>query len=198
MIGFSLLAEKAVSPLLNLPLSKYCDDNYTDKNSLHSYLPVYETLLTEILHRKKSPIRLLEIGIQRGGSQLLWLNALPGSYITGVDIQTPMNKIVAPNYKEMIGNAYSKRFLETELLGCEYDFIVEDGSHCYNDLLFFMKYYPNHLALNGIIVIEDIPEVSWFQDLKDELPKGFSMELIDRRSIKGRWDDVLIVIRRER
>lgn len=45
------------------------DNNLTDKNTTHSYLPTYERLFSRI---KNTTGNILEIGILAGGSIYLW------------------------------------------------------------------------------------------------------------------------------
>jgi hypothetical protein len=55
----------------------------TDKNTSHSYLETYEKLLKPYKEKDGS---LLEIGVQYGGSILLWKEYLKNFRIFGVDI----------------------------------------------------------------------------------------------------------------
>ena len=177
---------------MDFPLAKHCDDQFTDKNSLHSYLHVYETLLKDLFVKNKS-IRLIEIGIQRGGSISMWLNALPTSKIVGVDCQKTCT-ITHPNYTEVIDNAYDHEILDR--IGMA-DLIIDDGSHAYGDLCFFIKNYPYRLSMNGYAVIEDLPDVAWLPKLQALLPIGFKMEFVDMKAERnGRFDNQMLIIKR--
>jgi hypothetical protein len=48
----------------------------------------------------------------------------------------------------------------------------------------------------GIAVIEDVQDFSWFDALKMCVPKNCSYEIVDRRAIKGRYDDLMLIIKR--
>jgi len=178
---------------LRLPLADHFDPELTDKNTIHSYLPIYENLLKELVE-KKGKITLWEIGIQRGGSIMGWIRALPGSEIVGVDCQKTV-RILAPNYKEYIMNAYEEEFMVNGPQG-QADMIVEDGSHAFNDLVFVCRCYPQLLNEGGILVIEDIPDVNWIPKLVKMLPPDFNASVADLREVKGRWDDVMLIIRK--
>ena len=56
----------------------------TDKNSTHSYLPLYDNLLKPI---KDTAINILEIGVRHGGSIKLWLDYFTKGTIYGCDIK---------------------------------------------------------------------------------------------------------------
>jgi cephalosporin hydroxylase len=176
---------------LILPLEQFFDPNYTDKGTTHSYLPVYETVLKELMNRHDT-IRVMEIGIQRGGSIIGWLKALPGSSVTGVDCQKTV-RIDCPNYKEYIMNAYDEE--EIQNISDRYDFIVEDGSHAFSDLLFVCKHYTKFLNPGGVLIIEDIPDVNWIPKMIRLLPQNYHANVVDLRQVKGRWDDVMLIIK---
>lgn len=59
------------------------DDNETDKGSFgHRYDRVYEPALAPL---RDEPIRLLEIGVLRGGSLAAWVDYFPRATVIGVD-----------------------------------------------------------------------------------------------------------------
>jgi len=175
------------------PLIPFFDERYTDKNSIHSYLPVYANILKNAWNK---PFRMLEIGIQRGGSLAAWCKAFPSATVYGVDCQKTVT-INAPNYKEKILNAYSEEFLQAFATEEAFDFIVEDGSHAYNDILFACHYYHTFLKPGGVLVIEDVPDVKWLPKMKAlASAAGCTHEVVDLREKKGRWDDVLFLIKK--
>jgi hypothetical protein len=137
---------------------------------------------------------MMEIGIQRGGSIVGWLKALPGSSVTGVDCQKSVH-ILAPNYKEYILNAYDEDDMKKIEGG--YDLIIDDGSHAFNDLVFVCKHYPKRLNDGGVLILEDIPDINWLPKLAKALPSGYKMSIVDLREKKGRWDDLMVIIIRD-
>jgi SAM-dependent methyltransferase len=187
-----LEAAKKANPDMN-PLVPFFDPNYTDKDTVHSYLPVYAHLLRNAWGK---PFRMLEIGIQRGGSLLAWCKAFPQATVYGVDCQKTV-EIKAPNYKEKILNAYSEEMLQAFAHEELFDFIVEDGSHAYNDILFACHYYHKFLKPGGVLVIEDVPDIKWLPKMKAiTSATGCTHEVVDLREKKKRWDDVLFIIKK--
>ena len=59
------------------------NSNKTDKNTTHSYLPLYQQLLKK---KKESAKNILEVGIDRGGSIKLWSDYFTNAKVYGIDI----------------------------------------------------------------------------------------------------------------
>ena len=69
----------------------------TDKDTTHSYVEIYEQLLEPILEKDGS---LLEIGIQYGGSILLWKELLKNCRIFGFDIEDKLSDSIKEYVKD--------------------------------------------------------------------------------------------------
>jgi hypothetical protein len=186
-------ALNSIVPVAPLSLAQHFDPEYTDKDTVHSYLPEYEKLLSDFQYK---PFNLMEIGIQRGGSILGWLKAFPQVHVVGVDCQKTVDIAGSKRYTELITNAYDEDFLKI-VPAYSHDFIIDDGSHAFNDILFACKHYPKLLKPGGTLVIEDVPDVLWIPKFRAvATAAGCSTEVIDLRANKKRWDDVLLVIRK--
>lgn len=172
-------------------LVKFFDPTYTDKDSVHSYLPIYEQILKNFLDTPQA-FKMCEVGIQRGGSILGWCKAFPKAQVIGVDCQKTVN-IHEPNYLEFIANAYDEDFM-TQILPNSLDFMIDDGSHAFQDILFACRNFPKLMKKGGVLVIEDVPDVTWIPKMEKALPPGYKGMLVDLRKQKGRWDDVLYLI----
>ena len=74
--------------------------------------------------------------------------------------------------------------------------VVDDGSHLLDHQIYALRNFPAYLKPGGILVIEDVPE-----GCEDEIirhaPSGGQVEVINLRSVKGRWDDCLIVFKKD-
>lgn len=117
------------------------------------YFDVYERYLFK--YRNKS-IRVLEIGVQGGGSLQMWKQYFgPDAQILGIDIDSEC-KFEEDQITVEIGNQSDPDFLKTicEKYG-SFDIIIDDGSHIQSDVLnsFFFLY--SHLNKNGCYIIED-------------------------------------------
>jgi cephalosporin hydroxylase len=173
------------------------NNEWTDKNSTHSYFNTYEELFSS---KRSTAKNVLEIGIFWGGSIKLWYGYFPSAIIHGTDILTAEiikipeifnnNRVVL----HMITNAYSEVTLQS--FKTKFDIIIDDGSHNLEDMVWVVKNYSKILDEKGILVIEDIQDFNWLDILRDATPIELRqyIELYDLRSKKGRYDDVLFVI----
>lgn len=108
-----------------LSLSEICLIYRTDKNCVHSYVDnVYEELFKEVRHSTK---RLLEIGVEGGGSLFMWREYFPNAEIFGID-EKPCRQLEGrERIKTFIGDAYQKSMVD--LVGDNFDIIIDDGPH---------------------------------------------------------------------
>tara|TARA_R110000868_G_scaffold63957_4_gene192541 strand:- start:4717 stop:5322 length:606 start_codon:yes stop_codon:yes gene_type:complete len=175
----------------------------TDKNSYHSYIEnFYEK---EFETYKESKIDLLEIGIETGGSLKLWKEYfLSSNSIVGLDIS---DEKIDQRYKNIDGvtmyfdDAYDKNVSDTF---DKFDIIIDDGPHTLESQLKSIELYLPKLKDGGLFIIEDVQSIEWFDSLIDkseEICKSINNEIhyviesIDLRDKKGRWDDLIFLIR---
>lgn len=187
---------------LNEIYKEHCDPNpaggHGDKGTAHSYIESYEKLLTP--YRNK-PVNLLEIGIAYGESLEMWYKFFQEGKIYGADIHDReifSDKFKPGGYKNdkrfkiWIEDATQYSFLDTTK-NINFDVVIDDASHRISDQLqtFTMLKSSNKINKGGIYIVEDVANLdsvkSQFIALHD------NCEIIDLRSIKGRYDDVLIV-----
>ncbi|MFA7494939.1 MAG: class I SAM-dependent methyltransferase [Acidithiobacillus sp.] len=132
----------------------------SDKWSL--YLDEYERIFS---HYRDLPIRLLEIGIQNGGSLEIWGEYFPKAMmLVGVDINLSCRalKYDDPRISVVVGDANSNES-RTEILtkSIDFDLIIDDGSHKSSDIVKTFAYYFPFLADGGIFVAEDLHCSYW-------------------------------------
>ncbi len=132
----------------------------SDKWSL--YLTEYDRLLDE--YRDK-PIRLLEIGVQNGGSLDIWLKYFSdASALIGCDINP---ECAGLNYEDpriivIVGDANAAEVRQQVLQRApQFDIVIDDGSHVSGDIVkSFAQYFP-HLAEGGVYIAEDLHCSYW-------------------------------------
>ena len=61
--------------------------------------------------------------------------------------------------------------------------------------LFAARVYPMFLKQDGIMIIEDVQKMEWTKRILSNVPENFTAEVMDLRHVKGKYDDILIVIR---
>lgn len=93
------------------------------------------------------------------------------------------------------GDAYAPETL-ARVSDVRYDLAIDDGPHTLQSMVAFASTYSRLLADDGILVIEDIQDVAWFEPIRAAFPAELRprVRLIDRRHIKERYDDVLVVL----
>jgi SAM-dependent methyltransferase len=78
-----------------------------------------------------------------------------------------------------------------------FDFVIDDGSHAHNDILFVCQHYHKLLKPGGVLVVEDVPDINWIPKYRAAATAaGCTTEVIDLRHLKNRWDDILLLIKK--
>lgn len=178
-------------------LAELADHSRTDKNTTHSYLPLYDQLLSL---RRETAKNVLEIGVQDGGSIKMWHDYFPQAQVYGVDIMEK-SKIWSDLRQDRItlytqSDAYAQHFIENILGNKRYDVIVDDGPHTLASMLVVMTEYSRLLADDGILIIEDVQDLSWVDVLMTFVPSHLKpvTTYYDLRGNKGRYDDILVIV----
>jgi hypothetical protein len=181
-------------------MNTLADHRFTDKGTIHSYLDVYEKLFAPI---RDSCAKILEIGVQTGGSIKLWNDYFPNADVYGfdIDLSTVQTDLSSPRIHVSECDAYSDEVIKT-LEPLSFDVLIDDGPHTKESMLTFARLYPQFLREGGICVIEDIQTLDWIPDICRAFPEYMEVEVMDLRK-KGagkvyRADDILVVARKIR
>lgn len=185
-------------------LAAFCDDGLTDKNTVHSYIEAYESLFSS---KRETATNVMEIGIgpymPNGGSILMWVGYFPNAKVHAADIIPigSVHPLLVPHPRIHLhtqNDAYNERFFTNTFLSKNerFDIIVDDGPHTIESMVTFIKLYSQVLKEDGIMVIEDVQSIDWIKTLRDATPEHLKsyIEVLDRRSVKGRYDDIMFVI----
>jgi hypothetical protein len=195
-VTFAFTYDTGFTPENEMELRKHIDNDKTDKDTIHSYLEMYEWKMTP----RKNAKRVLEIGVQRGGSLLLWEAFFPNAEIWGMDVFPEPPACLQGHDRIKVFprvNAYDVNVVkQIQQLGITFDVIIDDGPHTLESMIFAAKYYTQLLAPGGLFVIEDIPSPDWVEAIAGVMPTKFRafMEGYDLREQKGRWDDIMFMI----
>jgi len=119
--------------------------------------PIYYQELFEKIRDK--PLRILEIGVQNGGSLETWERFFYNSQIiVGLDIDPRCASLIfdSVKIKVVVGDVNSEQAFQNIVSISEtFDLIIDDGSHTSNDVIAsFLKFFPL-LAPAGTFVVED-------------------------------------------
>ena len=110
---------------------------------------------------KDKPIKLLEIGVNKGGSAAVWEAYFPNAELFGIDIrpleemQARLKVVLAHTQLDVIDQsdavalaAYAEEF-------GPFDIIIDDGSHYVSHQILSFEVLWAHLNIGGTYVIED-------------------------------------------
>jgi cephalosporin hydroxylase len=167
--------------------------DYTDKHTVHSYTEVYERLFAPM---RETCTALLEIGVQHGGSMRLWTGYFQNAIVYGLDTNLYQNQCreFAPRVRLSQANAYTQETAAT-FAPKSLDIVIDDGPHTLESMLQVIALYLPAVRPGGYLIIEDIQSMDWLPRLRARIPHGIEVTVEDRRSIKGRYDDVLLILR---
>ena len=181
-------------------LEEIVDNLSTDKNTTHSYLPLYQKLL---IKKKETAKNVLEVGIWMGGSIKLWSDFFTNANVYGIDIlNVNVNFDFIPNKKNIIlhtfSDAYNNDFFTTNFLNknIKCDLILDDGPHTLESMKQFITLYSQIMTDDGILIIEDVQSWDWIYLLKNTVPEHLKqfVKVYDLRPIKNRYDDIVFTI----
>lgn len=182
-----------------MDLVQICDDSKTDKNTIHSYLPLYQTLL---INKKYTAKNVLEIGILHGGSIKLWHDFFENAVIYGLDITIIDDVWDELKNKDRIRlgrfDAYNEDFFNSNFISqnIKFDFMLDDGPHTLESMIQFIKLYSQIMTDDGILIIEDVQNIDWIDVLTDTVPTHLKqfIKTYDLRHNKNRCDDIVFTI----
>ena len=134
--------------------NKYTCDKGTEHHEKHGYTEVYSKYIPNT-----GKYTLLEIGIWHGDSIKMWNEYNPELNIHAIDIDRNVLNFIQPSeqVKIYLGNQSDSSFMDKVISESgSPDFIVDDGSHNYQDIVNSFKMLYNKLADGGIYFIEDL------------------------------------------
>lgn len=188
-------------------LSSLVDNNRTDKNTTHSYLDLYERLLS---NKKDTARNVLEVGIGdgnapggNGGSIMLWHDYFKNATVHALDVMNIDNVCDILKNNDRIKlytstNAYDENKFKENFLdkNIKCDFMLDDGPHTLESMKQFITLYSQLMTDDGILIIEDIQEWEWIDILKNHVPESFKqyVKVYDLRANKNRYDDIVFTI----
>lgn len=175
-----------------LTLAQICSIYNTDKNCLHSYVDhLYEGLFAD---RRDSTRKVLEIGVECGGSMLMWSEYFPNANIIGIDTKDASHLNDRDRVETIRADAYVYDTLG--VVPDDLDIIIDDGPHTLETITFVVLEYTKKLNTDGVMVIEDFQDFNWTNIIKRLIDEEFEVDVKDFRRLKNRYDDIAMVIRR--
>jgi len=176
----------------------------TVKNTIHCYLPLYQTLLES---KKETATTILEIGIgnmleKNGDSIKLWKDYFTNATIYGIDVMPErfirddlLNEdrvILYPSSDAYYDFFFNLNFLDK----ITFDVMIDDGPHTLDSMKKFIKLYLPLMKEDGIFIIESVQSMDWIDILKEEVPELLKpfVKIYDLRTVNDRYDDIVFTI----
>jgi cephalosporin hydroxylase len=187
-----------------MSLIELVDNSRTDKNTVHSYLDLYQSLL---VNKKLTAKNVLEVGICHGGSIKLWNDFFPNAKVHGLDIMH-FNDVWSEikNKKNIYlytsTDAYNEDYFNSQFLSKDIkcDFMLDDGPHTLESMQTFIRLYSQIMTDDGILIIEDVQDWNWIDILKNSVPEHLKqfIQVYDLRPNKNRYDDIVFTINKSK
>ncbi len=161
----------------------------TDKCTIHKeYIKIYDELFAEYKDKK---INIFEVGYGYGGSIKLWEDYFIEANIICCDIKFNEKHNLALNRTTKLKKPI-KTVTETEFAGTPITIAIDDGSHRLQDQLHFVKVIYPQLTSPGLLIIEDIQNIT--EDLPHFKSLNLPFKMYDLRTEKSpRYDNILLV-----
>jgi len=171
----------------------------SDKGTLHDYIDGYYS--EEFTDKKLEKLSILEIGVRRGDSLNLLSKWFINSEIIGIDNGSEMNQSNIdfvnglPNVKLFLENAYADSIIN-KFEDNSFDYIIDDGPHTLQTQIISIQKWLKKVKPAGKLIIEDIQSIIELNNLVLEASDAELLwEVYDMRDSKGRYDDIILVIK---
>jgi len=170
------------------PLAQYFSVHAAaDLNKWFHYFDVYHRWFAPF--REQKNLRVLEIGVSKGGSLSMWRGYFGQSAtIVGVDINPDCQRHENPNAQIFvrIGSQADDVFLKAIMAEFgPFDIVIDDGSHAsVHQIASLQTLYVHGLKDEGVYLVEDTHTSNW-EVAKDSMPIEstfihYAKQLIDR------------------
>lgn len=140
----------------------YFDNTHKVAHKWSAYLSQYDRIFSS---KRNLPIKLLEIGVQNGGSLEIFSEYFFNAQkIIGIDINPNCRNLKFNNsvISVIVGDVNSNSIKSTLLSSSDgFDFIIDDGSHISGDIIKSFCFYFKNLNEDGIYIVEDLHCSYW-------------------------------------
>ena len=168
---------------------------HTDKQTQHSYLPIYDKLF---MPWKEKDCKVFECGFASGGFLKLMEDYFDKAEILGIDkIGDLMKEVMGVNTSKRVRTVklelkeLNKGFFES--LEFIPDIAIDDSSHVIEDQLTFVNVMWDIVKPGGLIIIEDVLKTN----VNEFLRLGLQYEVVDLSDDRpGQLDNILIIFKR--
>lgn len=169
----------------NGTLHKYFLNN--SKKRLHKWLHYFDIYERHFSRFQGSSPTVLEIGVMGGGSLDMWKEYFgPGSRIVGLDIDPSCVAHQAEDIDVVIGSQDDEDVVRAiKQKYPKIDIVIDDGSHFASATKASFELLYDHLAPNGVYLIEDTHTSYW-----EEYEGGYKKSTSLMEFVKTKLDDI--------
>ena len=181
----------------------YVTEHGSDKLDWHAYMPVYEERLETY---RDSAERVLEVGVQGGGSIVMWQKYFTNANIVGVEwcgseVLREKSRQLLDDSKSCIHwntDGYNPQTVEMLRQYGSFDIVIDDGPHTIESQCYFALHYSQLVKVGGLVIVEDIDGLENAQKIKNSLPDYMEGEIVDLLHVNNRYDDIMVFAKRIR
>lgn len=126
----------------------------TDKMDTHGFTEIYEHIFHPL---RNQPLKILEIGVWKGGSLRVWHDYFSRAQIFGIDV-FDTSFLNSERITTAVANQASREDLDAfiESFGGDFDIIIDDGGHTMEQQQISLGHLFPHVKPGGYYVIEDL------------------------------------------
>lgn len=177
-----------------------CNSGFeSDKGTIHSYIEVYEEILAPY---KDTAFNILEIGLFKGNSLRMWKEYFKG-VVFGIDCDIKPHGGMADLTEMVKSDEFNIKLFDAEcpikaryyFNETKFDVIIEDAGHHIEQQVKLYNIWKKYLTPNAIYIIEDVQDIDNTRFTFENLDNSKNITILDLRKKKGRYDDVLVIIK---
>lgn len=124
------------------------------------YFPFYHRYLERF---RGSPVRVLEIGVFRGGGLAMWRHYFgPDAYVVGLDVDPAVRESVHGEFVVEVGDQADPEVLRRlDRDHGPFDVVIDDGGHHMDQQITTAQTLFPLMAEGGVLVVEDVHTSYW-------------------------------------
>ena len=154
-------------------------------HKIESYFEVYDRYFAPL---RGKPVKMLEIGVARGGSIAGWKKYFGEAELdyTGLDISPDCSRFARAGVKIVIGDQMDRPLLTELARAGPYDIVIDDGGHVTGQQIVSFEHLFGAVRDGGYYVVEDTHTSFW--------PSFHSTFTIGSTTIRGGFLDFAQVL----
>ena len=151
----------------------------------HNYSVFYEKYLNK--YKNQQSLNILEIGTLRGAAAASFYHYFEKPKIYCMDVSPFQTYFYSKDIRTIYCNTRSKNSINNiaKYLDCEFDIIIDDGSHNVKDQILTLGILFEKLRRGGTYVIEDISQYKVFPNLNSDGLKDVTKTFLEKINLEN-------------